>query len=86
VYYAWFCRFYAFLQYVYKQHPPKTDKKMEEGLDRNDDNALRKACLNAVRDYHTDKSYNKGTGMEWYVLCEEIVKELNSFNAYFKAL
>lgn len=79
-------RFYALLQHVYKEHPPKNGKVFPTDLDRDDDDALKKACLAAVTHYHTDKVHNKSSGVEWYILCEEIVKELNGYFEYFKGI
>lgn len=75
---------HAFLIYIYEKHPPKTGKALDS-LDKNDDKALKKAALLAIREYHTDKAHNKKDGMDWYILCEEIVKTLNNFYDYFKA-
>jgi hypothetical protein len=77
-------RFFELVTHIYRDHPPKNDSTLSEDLDRDDDNALKKACLKAVSDYHTDKKVNKTAGIEWYFLCEEIVKQLNEFYAYFK--
>ena len=79
------CRFYSLLEHIYKAHPPKNDKSFPAGLDRDDDSCLKKACLLAVTVYHPDKAHNKTAGIEWYILCEEIVKELNGFYGYFKS-
>lgn len=51
-------------------------------ISKDDKNALQTANAEAVRSYYPDK--NRDYGMEWFVLCEEIVQRLNSFANYFK--
>ena len=72
------------MQHIYKEHPPKNEKVFPVDLDKDDLGLLKKAFLGAVTTYHPDKIHNKTAGIEWYYLCEEIVKELNSFYDYFK--
>ena len=70
--------------YIYSKEPPKKEgsKPLVDPLDKDDDSAMKSAVRNAVLAYHTDK--NMGFGTEWYVLCEEIMKELNAFYAHYK--
>jgi hypothetical protein len=70
-------RCHALLVHIYECCPPKQDKKIYATLDKDDKSSLNKAVLHAVSHYHTDKSFNKTDGVEWFVLCEEICKLLN---------
>jgi hypothetical protein len=83
---------YELLKHVYSTHMPPTieEKKCQEIneelkiVDKNDREKMKKLCLKAVNHYHPDKQKNKEKGIKWYVLCEEIVKELNNHNDSMK--
>lgn len=79
-------KFCDFVKYVYENHPPANGKCLSSTLDKDDDASLKKICLKAITDYHPDKKHNKDKGMEWYILCEEILKEFNAFYEYFKCM
>ena len=74
----------ALLNHIYDKHPPKMGKTKPEGLKDDDSEGLKKALLKASGHYHPDKPVNKSAGMEWYVLCDEIQKRINTCIDHFK--
>jgi len=74
---------FALMTYVYKEIPPK-EGSLKADLDKNDNSQMKKACLMMNKHYHPDK--NRNDGIEWYILCEEIVKEVNSLYELLKSL
>jgi DnaJ-domain-containing protein 1 len=78
-------KLFSLLCHLYKDHPPKNGNPLDQSINRDDKDALKKACLKAVVDYHPDKPFNKREGLEWYILCEEIVKHLNAFYDFLKS-
>jgi hypothetical protein len=80
---------HALLVYIYHKHPPKqllpeAVKQLMDALARENDHKMQKAILKGIQNYHTDRACNKQHGMDWYVLCEEITKRLNTAYARYK--
>eukprot|EP01041_Mallomonas_annulata_P009880 gene9880-20555_t len=69
------------IKYVQSNHPSKLGEvDLPVTLDVTTElSVLRKITLKFVNSYHTDKPQNKSNGIEWYFLCEEIVKDANKF-------
>ena len=70
---------FALLQHIYVAVPPKRENsKLKEGLDKDDDKAMKNAVMTAIRHYHPDKNQAGEFGIDWQTLCEEITARLNS--------
>lgn len=76
------------LKHIYKSHPPKIEGgfELKTGLDYEDNSEMKKALLKAAVHYHPDKPINKSSGIEWYVMCEEITKRVNEYHGYYKEM
>lgn len=78
-------RAHALLVHLYDKHPPKNGKLLPEGgVDREDNDQIKKNLLKAAANYHPDLKVNKETGIEWQIFCEEIAKHINGLYEYFK--
>jgi len=66
------------IEHLYQTHPPKSGCKAPDSSQDLMKNALR----TAIRDYHPDKNVTNDPGQK--VLCEEIIKILNSKYEVFK--
>ena len=79
---------FAFLSHIYQTHVPKDNTinipVLLKALNRDDTEVMKKAVLKAVSHYYQDKPRNKEQGMDWFVLCEEIVKRLNNLYSRYK--
>ena len=76
----------ALINHLYAKIPPKCTHTVPNDLKDDDNDGIKKCILKAIRHYHTDKQFNKCEGMEWFVLCEEITKNLNSIYERYKDL
>ena len=67
--------FQCFLRHLYKTYPPKNleHKLCEKELEAKP----KKVLMSAILHYHPDKQDKKKHGSKWFVLCEEITKQLN---------
>jgi len=76
------------LKHIYSSHPPKVEggAELKTGLDYENNSEMKKALLKAAVHYHPDKPINKSSGMEWYVMCEEITKLVNEYHGHYKEL
>jgi len=74
----------ALLNHIYEHCPPKCAHKKPKDMKDDDNDAMKKILLKATAHYHTDKSYNKTEGMEWYILCQEIMTRINDSYEYYK--
>jgi len=73
------------LRHIYEKHPPKIEgAELKPGLDYENNAEMKKALLKATTHYHPDKQINKTSGLEWYIMCEEIMKLINEYHSYFK--
>lgn len=77
-------RGHALLVHIYQAHPPKNGDTLPKDLDRDDMKQMKKTLLFASRSYHPDMKHNKDKGIEWQVLCEEIIKRINNCYEFFK--
>mmetsp|Transcript_26450 Transcript_26450/g.70736 ORF Transcript_26450/g.70736 Transcript_26450/m.70736 type:complete len:409 (-) Transcript_26450:135-1361(-) len=75
------------LKHIYATHPPKAEgAELQAGLEYDDNAKMKKALLKAATHYHPDKPINKSSGIEWFVLCEEITKHINDYHGHYKGL
>ena len=72
---------HALLLHLHAKHPPKTNKCKFDGttLDKNVSKDVRKAVFLAYSYYHPDRPYNKSAGIEWLIMCTEIVTYLSTY-------
>ena len=73
--------YFDFLEFVYKQYPPKNNKVLPSKLDSsNIKESMRKACIH----YHPDKNSKEKFGAKWFFISENIAKHLNNFYTTLK--
>ena len=75
------------LKHIYVAHPPKGESiTLKVDLDYENNADMKRALLKAATHYHPDKPKNKSAGIEWYVMCEELTKQINEYYGYYKEL